>query len=169
MLSSIALANDNFLMEGFKKSMGARYDEAVARIETEEATCGVLSESSVREQCGLEFFHMVEVVECVEKKAAESEKTLKEAEKAALGKLAQWDEDEKYINAARKAVAVSGKTFIQYRKDHCDMSVSMLGLARGVVIKRVRDSCLAELNNRRAKQLRDFVANLPLKEPQPPQ
>jgi uncharacterized protein YecT (DUF1311 family) len=169
MLSSIALANDNFLMEGFKKSMGARYDEAVARIETEEATCGVLSESSVREQCSLAFFSQADVRECLEKKVTESEKTLKDAEKAALDKLAQWDNDDHYIDAARKAIAVSGKTFIQYRKDHCALAASMAGGAIGAAIKMGRDACIAELNNRRAKQLRDFVANLPLKEPQPPQ
>jgi uncharacterized protein YecT (DUF1311 family) len=158
-----ATAAEDLLMEAFKESMGAEYDEAVARIKAEETTCGVLDGSSLIKQCGLEFFHMVDVNECLEKKAAESEKALKDAEKTAIDRLGQWDESDEYIKLAKKAIRVSGKTFLQYRKDHCALATSMLGLARGVVIDRQRNACVAELNNRRAKQLRDFIDTIHLR------
>jgi uncharacterized protein YecT (DUF1311 family) len=160
LFSGLAAADDDFL-KGYKEYGEAEYNADVARIKAEEATCGVLSESSVLGQCGLTFFHDVDVRECVEKKAAESEQALKDAEKALLEKLLHWDEDAKYINAARKAIALEEKTFIKYRKDRCALSASMAGGSFGTSIR--RDGCLAELNDRRAKQLRDLVADLPLK------
>jgi uncharacterized protein YecT (DUF1311 family) len=167
LLCGLAAADGNDFLKGYKEYGEAEYNADVARIEAEEATCNVLSESSVLGQCGLTFFHDVDVRECVKKKAAESEQALKDAEKALLEKLPHWDEDDKYINVARKAIALEGKTFIKYRKDRCALSASMAGGSFGTSIR--RDGCLAELNNRRAKQLRDFIADLPLKEPQPPQ
>ncbi|MDR2093061.1 MAG: DUF1311 domain-containing protein [Azoarcus sp.] len=137
------------------------YDTDVARVEAEEATCGVLTESSVREQCGLTFFHQVEILKCLKAKVAESEKTLKAAEKAAIEKIVQWDEDDKYINATRTAILVSGKTFLQYRKDHCALSASMAGGSLGASMR--HDSCIIELNNRRAKQLHDFIDTIHLR------
>ncbi|WP_406805837.1 lysozyme inhibitor LprI family protein [Burkholderia semiarida] len=77
--------------------------------------------------------------------------------------LAQWDEDAKYINLAKIRLAASQKAFVKYRTAQYAFASSLGGGAIGNALEMQRLACVAELNNRRAAQLRDAVSDLPLK------
>jgi uncharacterized protein YecT (DUF1311 family) len=134
-----------------------------------ESTDSISNEYDVRVACSEEFFTQIAVHACVVKKYEASEKTLKLAESIVLEALSRWDEDEEYINTAKETLLASKDAFIKSRKAQCDFAASINGGGAGHGYEMRRLACVTELNNRRAKQLRDLVANLPLKEPQPPQ
>lgn len=101
--------------------------------------------------------------DCLAKKAEDSQKALRQAEEKAAGTLTQWDEDSKYVNQAKGKLARSNKEFAKYRETQCRFAASLSGGGAGNAHEMRRFACAAELNNRRAEQLRDTVSDLPLK------
>jgi uncharacterized protein YecT (DUF1311 family) len=127
----------------------------------EAKTDDIPNERAVRRACSDEALSEVDISECLEKAAATSEKTLKQAEYYALATLSGWDEDKEYIDLAKTRLITAGKTFAQFRADQCSFAASMGGGAIGAALEMRRNACIAELNLRRAKQLRDFMDTLP--------
>ena len=116
-------------------------------------------ERAIREACSAESEAGMRA--CLAKRAADSDKQLKQAEQKALDAISKWDEDGKYIRLTRNALQSSGKAFAQYRKAQCDFAASLGGGAIGNALDMRRFACEAELNERRAAQLRAAVQDLP--------
>lgn len=100
---------------------------------------------------------------CLADKAEDSVKTLATSQKEAAEALGKWDEDRKYVDHARARLAASNKAFQSYRSAQCEYSASLSGGAAGNAHEMGKLACQAELNQRRTKQLRDGVADLPSK------
>ncbi|WP_250480529.1 lysozyme inhibitor LprI family protein [Caballeronia sp. GAOx1] len=108
-------------------------------------------------------FSQVHVRACLEEKANQSERDLKQAEQNAISALAQWDEDDRFSRAARAGLSTSNKSFTQYREAQCKFSASLNGGAAGNSHEIRRLACIAELNSKRAEQLRSAASELPSK------
>jgi uncharacterized protein YecT (DUF1311 family) len=126
-----------------------------------EQESGILSESDLRGKCSENFGPQVAIRRCVEEAATTSEKTLKQAEDYALASLSGWETDKEYIDLAKTRLIAAGKTFEQFRADQCSFAASLGASAIGAALEMRRNACIAELNLRRAKQLRDFMDTLP--------
>lgn len=124
------------------------------------ADANVQSERELRNECSGEI---TGVRECLQKKAEESEVELKDAEKKAVDVLTKWDEDAKYVNQAKAKLKASNRDFVKYRESQCSFASSLGGGAIGNALAMRRFACIAELNSRRAFQLRDLVSDRPLK------
>ncbi|MCA8038012.1 DUF1311 domain-containing protein [Burkholderia arboris] len=120
----------------------------------------VQSERELRGECSYEI---TGVRECLQRKQDVSEVELKRAEEKVRAAFAKWDEDAKYVNLAKVRLAASQKAFVKYRTAQCAFASSLGGGAIGNALEMQRLACVAELNNRRAAQLRDAVSDLPLK------
>lgn len=101
--------------------------------------------------------------DCLAGKADESVKTLATAQKEAAEALSKWDEDRQYVDQAKARLAASNQAFLNYRSAQCEFSSSLSGGAAGNAHEMGKLACQAELNQSRAGQLRDAVADLPLK------
>jgi len=77
--------------------------------------------------------------------------------------LTKWDEDPKYSSQAKAKLIASNKAFGQYRDAQCAFASALGGGAIGNALEMGRLACVAELNGRRAFQLRDLVSDLPMK------
>jgi hypothetical protein len=121
----------------------------------------VLSEHALREKCSA--FSQAGIRDCLAKKADESQKTLRQAENHMVSALSNWDEDGKYISLAKAKIAASSKDFVRYRNAQCEFSASLSGGGAGNAYEIGRLACVAELNGRRAEQLRNAAANLTMK------
>lgn len=121
----------------------------------------VASERALREECSA--FAEAGMRDCLAKKAGESQASLQQAEKDAATTLSKLDEDGRYLIEAKTKLISSNKAFEKYRQTQCDFSSSLTGGGAGNAREIDRLACLAELNNRRAKQLRDAVSTLPSK------
>ncbi len=121
----------------------------------------VQSEKEIRAQCSDEHFSMASVRECLGKRQLQSEVDLRRAEIETRAAFDTWDEDTKYVNLAKARLAASGKAFANYRLEQCAFAASIGGGAIGNALDMRRAACIAELNNRRAEQLRSAVAKLP--------
>lgn len=120
----------------------------------------VQSERELRTECAYE---LTGVRECLQKKAQATEVELKEAEKKVLDRLTKWDEDSKYVDQAKAKLIASNKAFGKYRDAQCAFASALGGGAIGNALEMGRLACVAELNGRRAFQLRDLVSDLPMK------
>ena len=129
-------------------------------LNTDAASSIVQSERALREECS---YDIAGVTECLEKKQRASESDLKRAEDDVHGALSKWDEDAKYIGLSTARLAVSGKAFAKYRQEQCTFAASLGGGAIGNALDMRRLACVAELNSRRAEQLRNGIADLPLR------
>ncbi len=125
------------------------------------STTPVLGERALREECSA--FSQAGMRDCLAKKAQDSQKALQQSEEKAASILSQWDEDDRYINQAKAKLAKSNKAFVKYREAQCAFASSLGGGAIGNALEMRRLACVAELNDRRAEQLRDAVSDLPLK------
>lgn len=121
----------------------------------------VPQERALREECGA--FSQAEMRDCLAKKAQDSQKALRQAEEQAAGTLAKWDEDRKYVSQAKAKLARSNQEFAKYRESQCRFAASLSGGGAGNAQEMRRLACAAEINARRAEQLRDAVSDLPLK------
>jgi Arc/MetJ-type ribon-helix-helix transcriptional regulator len=119
------------------------------------------TESELFESCS--EFSQAGIRDCLEEKAKESEKVLQQAERDALDKLTKWDESDRYIQKSRANMSAAAGEFARYRKAHCAYSASLIGGGAGNGYEQGRFCCIAELNFRRAKQLRDSVNDLRLR------
>lgn len=121
----------------------------------------VQDERAAREECSA--YSQAGMRECLEKKANASAAELKKVEHKVSKTLEKWDEDTKYINLARSKLEASSKEFARYREAHCAFNASRSGGAAGNSFEIMRLACVFELNSRRADQIRNIVADLPLK------
>ncbi|KAB0639282.1 DUF1311 domain-containing protein [Burkholderia latens] len=119
------------------------------------------SEKDLYEECSA--YSQADMKDCFAQKASESRIYLKKAESDALAAIKKWDEDNKYIHASELVLMVSNKEFEKYRAAQCEFSASLSGGGAGNAREMGRLACVAELNNRRAQQLRHAVSDLPLK------
>lgn len=129
------------------------------------ATCAQAAaasdERAIREQCSGNSEATMH--DCLEKKARESDKALKDAEHKTADALAKWDEDEKYVSQAKTKLQLSSKAFERYREAQCAFAASIGGGAIGNALDIRRLACLTELNDRRADQLRAAASRLPMR------
>jgi len=125
------------------------------------STAPALGERALREECSA--FSQAGMRDCLAKKAESSREALRQAEEKVASALSKWAEDQKYINQAQLKFAASNKDFAQYRDAQCAFASSLGGGAIGNALDMRRLACVSELNQRRAEQLRDAVADLPLK------
>ncbi|MFT8886211.1 MAG: lysozyme inhibitor LprI family protein [Acetobacter papayae] len=125
------------------------------------STGPVPSERALREECSA--FSQAGMRDCLAKKAENSRKALRQAEENVARTLSKWDEDRKYVSQAMAKLTASNEDFAKYRDVQCAFSSSLGGGAIGNAIDMRRLACIAELNDRRAAQLRDAVSDLPLK------
>lgn len=125
------------------------------------STTPTLGERALREECSA--FSQAGMRDCLAKKAEDSQKALRQAEEKVASTLSKWDEEAKYIDQAKAKLAASNKDFAKYRDAQCALASSLGGGAIGNALDMRRLACVAELNNRRAEQLRDAVSDLPLK------
>lgn len=121
----------------------------------------VQNERAAREKCSA--FLQAGMRECLEEKTNASAAELKKVEHQVSKTLGKWDEDTKYINLARSKFEASSKEFVRYRAAHCVFNASRSGGAAGNSFEIMRLACVFELNARRADQIRDVIADLPLK------
>ncbi len=121
----------------------------------------VLGERALREECSA--FSQAGIRDCLAKKAESSQKALRQAEGKVAGILSKWDEDMKYISQAKSKLAASNNAFAKYRDSQCELMASLSGGGAGNAHEMGRLACVAELNSRRAEQLRDAVSDLPSK------
>jgi uncharacterized protein YecT (DUF1311 family) len=119
------------------------------------------SERTLRLECGNAFFSQADVHDCLAEKAEDSLKKLRESEKETVAALSKWVQDEKYITYSKARLAASNLEFIKYRDLHCKFMTSLGGSAIGNALEIGRLACVAELNYRRAQQLRDAVLDVP--------
>lgn len=120
-----------------------------------------MDERSVREVCS--DGSQADMRACLAKKAADSATNLKQAEGKALAALGKWDEDAKYVSAAKARLDASGKAFAKYRDAQCAFNTALGGGAIGNALDMRRFACVYELNARRAEQLLGGVADLPMR------
>lgn len=101
--------------------------------------------------------------DCLSKKVESSQRLLRQVEDKAVSTLSKWDEDPQYIHQAKAKFSASKKAFERYRDTQCDFASSLGGGAIGAALEARRLACVAELNNRRAEQIRDAVSDVPLR------
>ncbi|AVS76638.1 hypothetical protein C8246_15165 [Paracidovorax avenae] len=118
-------------------------------------------ERALREECSA--FSQAGMRDCLSKKASDSQVELQQATKNAVSALSKWDEDAKYSSRAKADLAASDKDFDKYRDTHCKFKASLSGGGAGNSHEILRLACITELNSTRARQLRDAIADLPLK------
>lgn len=125
------------------------------------STDPAIGERALREECSA--YSQAGMRDCLAKRAESSQKALRQAEEKVANTLSKWDEDNKYVNQAKAELAASNKEFAKYREAQCEFTASLSGGGAGHAHEMGRLACVAELNNRRAVQLRDAVSDLPLK------
>ena len=125
------------------------------------STVPILDARASREECST--FSQAGMRDCLVKKAESSQKALTQAEQKVASTLSKWDEDNKYVSQSKAKLVASNKEFAKYRETQCDFSASLSGGGAGNAHEIGRLACIAELNNRRAEQLRDAVSDLALK------
>lgn len=125
------------------------------------STNSVPDERALREECSA--FSQAGMRDCLAQKAKDGQEALRQAEEMVAGMISKWDEDQKYLDIAKARFVASKKTFVKYRETQCAFASSLGGGAIGNALEMQRLACVAELNNRRAAQLRSAVSDLPLK------
>ncbi|MDA8454934.1 DUF1311 domain-containing protein [Acidovorax sp. GBBC 3334] len=120
-----------------------------------------ISAHALREECSA--FSQAGMHDCLAKKAASSQKELRQAEERATDTLSKWDEDGKYVSQSKSRLATSIKDFSKYRDTQCDFQASLSGGGAGNSREIGRLACVSELNYVRARQLLEAVNDLPLK------
>ena len=101
--------------------------------------------------------------DCLANKARDSEKALRRVEEKTSSALSKWDEDAKFIAASQARLKAANTVFAQYRDAQCAFASSLGGGAIGNALEMRRLACVSELNNRRAEQLSNAIAQLPLR------
>lgn len=124
------------------------------------AAQAIQSEKELRDECSEENFSMVDVRKCLEIKLQVSESSLKESEQAMRLALNAWDEETRYIKQAQTRLDKAEKSFIVFRKSHCEFAYSLGGGAIGNALDMERIACMAELNNTRAQQLNLMASDI---------
>ncbi|HFC8537870.1 TPA: hypothetical protein ACFP4Y_002267 [Neisseria bacilliformis] len=97
---------------------------------------------------------------CAKAQMSRSKRNLLAAEKELADKLAAWGADEQSAHAAGQYMIYARHTFKQYRAAQCQLAATLSGAPAAAQNIR-RNTCKAELNNRRAEQIRVLADNLP--------
>ncbi|MCC8401816.1 DUF1311 domain-containing protein [Paraburkholderia sp. MMS20-SJTN17] len=125
------------------------------------STASVASEHDLREECSA--FSQTGMRDCLAEKAESSQTALGQAEEAMADALSEWDEDSRYVNEAKAKLVTSNRKFLEYRETQCEFSAALSGGGAGNAHDSRRLACVADLNKRRAEQLRNAASDLPLK------
>ncbi len=119
------------------------------------------SQAEVRDICSLQNFSQVAFGNCLEAYVEESAARLARAEKDAVARIENWDEDIRYRAQARGALATSNAEFLRFRTRECGFASALAGGSIGTAHEHWRLACVYELNISRAASLDGFVAGLP--------
>ncbi|NHZ92813.1 DUF1311 domain-containing protein [Massilia sp. CCM 8733] len=101
--------------------------------------------------------------DCLDKMVVDSAVALKQAEARAAAAIAGWDEDDKYIMAAKARLKASVAAFARFRQVQCAFATSLRGGAAGDAHEISRLACVADINTQRSLQLARETADLPRK------
>jgi uncharacterized protein YecT (DUF1311 family) len=88
---------------------------------------------------------------------------LNAAEQKAMGALSKWDEEPKYVAAAKEKLRASNAAFAQYREAQCALAYSLGGGAIGNALDIRRLACAIEQNSKRVAELAAAVSRVPSK------
>ncbi len=124
---------------------------------------GQSSSRAVLEKCSQSEFGQSAVLDCVLNEAKQSTIVLGATKLNAVNTLANWDEDKKYIQAAKKALQISHRDFELYRKSFCDFRSSLAGGGAGNSHAIATAACIADLNISQVEKLGAYMKNLSLK------
>ncbi len=91
--------------------------------------------------------------DCLAQQLAASTALLRQAEENAGAAIARWDEDARFINAARSALVASNGAFNRYARAQCALAAALVGGGAGNARELRRLGCLNELNLVRARTL----------------
>ncbi|MFT8656780.1 MAG: hypothetical protein ABF785_08775 [Acetobacter papayae] len=97
-------------------------------------------------QCSEDFFVSSDIVVCLAKKLAASEKRLVKEQQHAVAVLDQWHVDPEYKEKAREKFLENNKEFKKYKKYYCNFSMSMMGGSESNSHEISRISCVASQN-----------------------
>jgi len=100
------------------------------------------------DQCSKASTH-VEERKCLEALASEADNRLAQAEKNAIGMIAEWDEEPAYRSQAKKALEASNLAFRKYRTSQCGFAWSLAAGGNGATDMRL--SCAIELTENRVR------------------
>lgn len=123
----------------------------------------VLDDSATRAICSRESASQVDMHDCLQKKSRDSEAALLSAERKVQAALAKWDEDVRFRDVARANLSASRRAFLKYRNAQCTFRTALGGGAIGNGLDMLRYVCIYEMDMRRARQLQEAVAVLPMK------
>jgi Lysozyme inhibitor LprI len=114
----------------------------------------------VSERC---YGSQADRLDCMTREAGVSAAKLAGAEQSIDSALAAWDEDARYVAAARARLAESRAAFGRYRSAHCGFTASLGGGAIGSALEMRRLTCVIGINEVRTTELRALAAQLPLR------
>lgn len=115
-------------------------------------------EMELYESCG--GYSPVIMPDCLKRKAKDSQEELTKAEKKMVDALSKWDEDDHSTSEAQAELVASNEEFAKYREAQCRFAASLRGGGASDAREMGRLACVAELNNRRARQLYDAASSL---------
>jgi hypothetical protein len=119
------------------------------------------SQAELRDICSRQNFSQVAFGKCLEAYAAESAARLAKAEKDAVARIENWDEDASYRAQARSTLATSNAEFLRFRARECSFAAALAGGSIGTAREHWQFACVYELNIGRAASLDGFVESLP--------
>lgn len=97
---------------------------------------------------------------CTKAQRTASKHNMLQAEKELAEKLAAWDADAESVRTAGQNMLYARHTFKQYRAAQCRLAATLAGASAAAQNIR-RNTCMAELNNRRAEQIRALADSMP--------
>ena len=101
--------------------------------------------------------------DCLSKKVEEGTAQLKQAEDQAAQAIAKWDEDAKYVKAAKARLQTASAAFKKYSQAQCAFVSALGGGAIGNALENRRMACVVDLTAARVAQLTADTASLPQK------
>jgi uncharacterized protein YecT (DUF1311 family) len=101
--------------------------------------------------------------QCLAKNLQKTATALNAAEQKALAALSKWDEEAKYVAAAKEKLRASNAAFAQYREAQCAFAYSLGGGAIGNALDIRRLACAIEQNSKRIAELAAAVSRVPSK------
>ena len=116
-------------------------------------------EHIIRDACSDQYFAQVDVQACVKRNADRSETVWHNTQAQTIAKIKQWDEEQRYKDAALQKYAAAEQSFAAYRNRYCDWAASLGGGAIGIARAMRKNACIAEQNRTHAKQLQEIMKN----------
>jgi len=99
--------------------------------------------------------------ECLVKKHADSAAALKAAEASMAAAVARWDEGRRYVKAAQTRLSAANAAFSTFSRANCAFDRALGGGAAGNALENRRLACGADMNNRRADELKRMAGAVP--------